>query len=145
MLSQSPKRMFGRADLSETLAVAVVDPRPGDYAAALAANSRIDVCWRFLQTAGRALRVARTRRIDLWAVNAVLPDMSGLDLCQMLRDRDENAAVILVAESCNADQERIARRCGAVFYECKPLSAEWFESRLCFSDFPSVSSTFLRR
>jgi DNA-binding response OmpR family regulator len=112
----------------ETMTVAVVDPRPGDYAALLRAVNRPGMKWRFLTTGRQALRLARTARVDLWVVNTRLPDFSGTDLCQMLRVRSPPPVLYVVADEYRADDERAARLCGALLFDCKPPEARWFLS-----------------
>ena len=112
-----------------TTTVAVVDSRPADYAAVSAAVQRRSVTWHFLATGREALHLARSAYVDLWVVNAVLADMSGIDLCSMLRNRSPPAAVYVVTDAYCADDEQAARLCGASLFGCKPVRAEWF-SRL---------------
>lgn len=110
-----------------TCGIAIVDPRPADYAAVLEAAQKPLVQLWFLVFAREAIRLARTESIDLWVVNTVLPDFSGLDLCRMLRGQCPGAKVFLVAERYCRDEELAVRRCGAALYGCKPVRADWFE------------------
>ncbi len=110
-------------DVRSALSIVVVDPCPADYLAALP-EPQPGVWWQFITCARHALRTARVRAVDLWVVNTRLPDMSGLDLCRMLRDQ-ERAAVYLVADRYSPDEERAARLCGAALFVCKPPIAQW--------------------
>ena len=74
------------ATAPHALSIVVVDRCPADYIAASAAP-RLGVGWQFVTCGREALRTARARAVDLWVVNVSLPDMSGLDLCRMLRER----------------------------------------------------------
>ena len=116
-----------KARRAGAMTVAVVDPRPADYAGLPLAVNRSDIQWRFVVTGREALRLARTERADLWVVNTVLPDLSGIDLCSMLRDRSPRPAVFVVADVCRAEDERAARGCGATLFGCKPVPVEWFD------------------
>jgi DNA-binding response OmpR family regulator len=108
--------------------VAIVDSCPADYAATTEAVHRPSVTWHFLATGQEALRLARSEYVDLWVVNAVLVDMSGIDLCSMLRNRSTPATVYVVTDAYRAADEQAARICGASLFGCKPMQAEWFST-----------------
>jgi DNA-binding response OmpR family regulator len=107
--------------------IAVVDPSPTDYAQVAAKVG--GASWEFLASASEALRVARTRRVDLWIVNLALPDMPGLDLCRMLRER-RAAGIFAVANQYSTEAEQAARVCGVSVFLCKPADCQWFDPRL---------------
>jgi len=107
--------------------VAVVDPRPGDYAALLGSHLGSQVRLQFLGSGRDALRLARTGGVTLWVINADLPDMSGLDLCSMLRTCSGRSVVYVVTDEYRMEDERAARLCGASFFGCKPVEAGWFD------------------
>ena len=118
------------ATVRNALSIVVVDPCPADYAVTLAAP-RPGVGWQLLTCGRDALRTAHVRAVDLWVVNMSLPDMSGLDLCCMLRQRRPVHAFV-IADRYDVDNERAARVFGAAMFACKPVQAEWFDSnRLC--------------
>jgi DNA-binding response OmpR family regulator len=110
-----------------TVTVAVVDSRPDDYAALPQTVRRRDLAWRFLTTGQEALRAARTESADLWVVNTVLPDISGIDICNMLRSRSPPPGFYVVTDAYRPEEERAARICGAALFGCKPARAEWFD------------------
>ena len=112
-----------------TTTVVVVDPHSADYAAIPQAVRQPRMNWRFLTTGHEALHVARNEYIDLWVVNAVLHDMSGIDLCCMLRSQSPPPTVYIVVDAYRAEDERAARACGAALFGCKPVQAEWFDQR----------------
>jgi DNA-binding response OmpR family regulator len=107
--------------------VAVVDSRPHDYAALPRAVRRPGLTWRLLTTGREALRLARTESVDLWVVNTVLADMSGIDVCNMLRSRSPPPTFCVVTDAYRPEEERTARMCGAALFGCKPVRAEWFD------------------
>ena len=107
------------------LSIVVVDACPADYMATLAA-SRLGVRWQFLGCGRMALRMASVQAVDLWVVNVSLPDMSGLELCRMSRERGP-VHVFLIADRYSENDERAARVFGAALFACKPVQAEWFD------------------
>jgi CheY-like chemotaxis protein len=106
-----------------TTTVAIVDPRPADYLLPQGEEPR-DVGWRLLTTACKALQLARKESVDLWVLNTVLPDMSGFDLCAMLRNCWPRSVIYVVTDDYSAAEERTARISGATLFACKTLFAE---------------------
>jgi two-component system, OmpR family, phosphate regulon response regulator PhoB len=88
-----------------------------------------------LQDAGHAVRVARTgagglvgsrtQRPDLVLLEALLPDISGLEVCRSLKHDDATReACIIFLSSKNGDADRVsALELGADDYVAKPCSA----------------------
>jgi DNA-binding response OmpR family regulator len=116
-----------KAGCAGTMTIAVVDPRPEDYAAISHAGHRPELIWHFLDTGREALRLAHSETVDLWVVNFVLPDMPGSELCGMLRSRSPAPAVYMVTDAYRAEDERAAWACGAALFVCKPVQAIWFD------------------
>ena len=75
-----------------------------------------------------ALRLAQSQKVDLWVINTVLADMSGVDLCRMLKDRSLPPVIYMVADVYHVEDERAARCCGVSLFGCKPIQASWFKS-----------------
>jgi DNA-binding response OmpR family regulator len=119
------RRLLSRAD-SQSRHVAVVDPRPQDYAGLLEDFAAAGMSCHFLRLGRDALRLARGDGADLWVVHVVLPDMSGLDLCAMLRDRRPESVVYMVADEYSEADERAARTGGASLFLSKPLVASFW-------------------
>jgi DNA-binding response OmpR family regulator len=74
----------------------------------------------------QALRAARGRAATLWVVNMKLPDMPGVALLKVLRQRLPRLVMFLVGDRYSRDDELAARAAGATAYVCKPLGAAWF-------------------
>jgi len=110
--------------------VAVVDPRPSDYAdlldCALGAGVRIE----FFASGRDAMRFSQTGSADLWVINADLPDMSGVDLCTMLRTHASDPVVYIVTDEYRPEVEKAARACSGSLFVCKPIRAQWLKT--CF-------------
>jgi CheY-like chemotaxis protein len=104
--------------------VAVVDRRPDDYAYLLNATRGSGVRWEFARNGCEALRLARTQPIDVWMVNDFLPDMSGLDVCALLKGYLVHAVIYIVTDNYDQAIEREARIRGAMLFECKPIPPE---------------------
>ena len=99
--------------------IVVADTQPHDYCdlAGLASIHGWHV--HLLTNAAAALRLARSTHAHLWIVNVRLPDMSGFDLFEMLRDQLATVCVFIVADQYDAEHERRACRCGAALFLCK--------------------------
>ncbi len=102
--------------------IVVVDPRPHNYheLAALASHNGWHI--HLLTNASATMRLARSTHVALWMINVRLPDMSGFDLLEMIRDQLADARVFVVADCYNAEHEARACRFGA-FYVCKSAAA----------------------
>ncbi len=115
---------------SKTMLV-VVDPDRAGYNAIAAAAENDDTGVRFLASGQAALRLNPIAGTALWLISIELPDMTGFDLYEMLRERlEEGTAVCMVAATYRAEDELRACRAGATMYVCKPLEATWLEKWL---------------
>lgn len=110
-----------------TATVAVADRQPSDYSALLQWALRAEMRLEFVMCGHDALRLARTDGPDFWVINTELPDMSGLDLCTMLRSQLRRPIVYMVTDRYHADDERAARVRGAAFFGAKPIQGWWFD------------------
>jgi DNA-binding response OmpR family regulator len=121
---------FASAHVPETcsMTIAIVDSRSSDYAALPQAVDRPDMNWRFAASGRGALRLAQAEEVDLWVINAVLADMSGVDLCRMLKGRSPPPVIYIVTDAYRVEDERAARCCGVSLFACKPVQASWFKS-----------------
>jgi CheY-like chemotaxis protein len=107
--------------------VAVVDPQAGDYRAVLDTPLGTELRWQFLSCGRDALRLSQAEEVDLWVVHLSLPDMSGLELCELLKTRLCRPVIYAVSDEYCAEDERAARARGASLFGCKPVQACWFE------------------
>ena len=104
----------------------VVDPQAADYGVLL--ESALGAMrLQFLCCGRDALRRSQTQRVDLWVIHLTLPDMSGLELCEMLRARLGRPTIYVVGDEYRPEDERAARARGASLFGCKPVEAWWFE------------------
>ena len=113
----------------KTLAkILVVDPNPNDYAALAHGAPFSQVEFQYRSDARSVLRDDMSTRPELCVINMNLPDMSGLDLYDMLTERWPDVTVFLVGDDYRPEDEVLARSSGATFYFCKPLQSEWLEA-----------------
>jgi DNA-binding response OmpR family regulator len=106
--------------------VAVVDPRPNDYAPLLADLAAVGMSFHFLPSGRDAIRLARTHGADLWVLSTSLTDIAGLDLCSMLKEDRPESVVYVVADEHSVIDERAAWKCGATLLVYKPVREDWF-------------------
>ena len=71
------------------------------------------------------MRLVRRLDVDLWIVNAALPDMSGFDLAHLLRRSQRGARVFLIDNEYQIENELRALSLGLSKYLCKPLDPAW--------------------
>lgn len=105
--------------------VVVVDSHPNDYTSITHSKEFGRVRFEFFSSARAALRDDSNLHPELCVINMNLPDMSGLDLYDMLSERWPGVPVYLVGDDYRPEDEVRARSSGATFYFCKPLQREW--------------------
>ncbi|HUS38455.1 MAG TPA: response regulator [Pirellulales bacterium] len=105
--------------------VCVVDPVPEDYAHLTSGKSGGPTRFEFINSGRDALRHNAQSKPDVWIINLRLPDMSGVDLREMLSARTPDVPCYLVGDDYRPEDELDARRCGATMYFCKPVRREW--------------------
>jgi response regulator of citrate/malate metabolism len=82
-------------------------------------------------TGAEALQSVERLRPDLVLLDIYLPDMSGLDVLQRLRDDDQHAVdVISITAAREVESLRAAMRGGVVHYLIKPFLFATFEEKL---------------
>lgn len=111
--------------------VLIVDPRPEDYTRLTEAAHELQLTVREARDGQCALKLAQQATVSLWVTNISLPDMSGLDLLELVRARRPDAPCLIVSDSYSAHDEVAARTAGASAYLCKPVDTVWL--RLCRS------------
>jgi response regulator of citrate/malate metabolism len=77
-----------------------------------------------------ALEAVERLRPDLVLLDIYLPDMSGLDVLQRLREEDRAVDVISITAAREVDSLRAAMRGGVVHYLIKPFLFATFEEKL---------------
>lgn len=107
--------------------VCVVDTDFGDYSHLLGERKLSGVEWEFISSGHEALRQLQHDTITLWVINVQLPDMSGTDLCQMIKSQSSSAVVYLLTDEYRTEDERAAWLAGATMFRPKPIDPAWFE------------------
>jgi two-component system nitrogen regulation response regulator GlnG len=103
----------------------VVDDRFDDYAALRNRVAQHGLTMEVIGTGQEALRREAINAPNLWVVNMRLPDISGMDLTEMLRSRYPGVPVCLISDVYCSEEEIAARCTGAELYTCKPLEPEF--------------------
>lgn len=67
---------------------------------------------------GIALAIAQ--KFDLYLLDSWLPDGSGLDLCQRIREFDQTTPILFYSAAAYASDHEKALQCGAQAYLIKP-------------------------
>ena len=110
----------------------IVDGHPGDYQhLETEANSQV-ARFSYATSGDEALQLPRITNQVLWFINFDLPDMSGVELLKVLREREPHLRGALVSDHYSEQQERIARQQGATLYVCKPPQMAWLTAFASF-------------
>ena len=71
-------------------------------------------------TIATGVALAGSERFDLYLLDSWLPDGSGLELCQRIRQFDQTTPIIFYSAAAYAADHEQALRCGAQAYLVKP-------------------------
>lgn len=124
--------MFSAATRHGTTTIVIVDPCLADYQPLIDAGEAGQANFCLVETGEDALRTRVSCEPGLWLINSQLPDMTGLELHQLLRPHLGKAPVFLVADRYDPAVEIAALQAGSLHFVCKPLTSEWM-SHLCRS------------
>ncbi len=76
---------------------------------------------------GRSVLRRAAEQNAIWLIDIELPDMSGLDLYDMIHERLRGSAVCMIGTVyCQADEVR-AHCAGATIYASRPVEAAWLQ------------------
>jgi DNA-binding response OmpR family regulator len=98
--------------------IVVVDSHPRDYRGLTMLVGEQGWHLHFLTSGRAALRFNTGNTVELWLINVTLPDLSGIELMQSLRGRND-ARFFIVANSYEPRYEREACEQGADLFVCK--------------------------
>ena len=107
----------------------VVDPAPDDYAPLFLDERLHHTPCRQFASGEAALQQLDSSLATLWMVNMRLPDMTGVNFLELLRQRIRRCPVVLISDEHSLEDELEARAAGASAYLCKPVNGAWV--RLC--------------
>jgi DNA-binding response OmpR family regulator len=71
-------------------------------------------------TIASGVALATTEKFDLYLLDSWLPDGSGLDLCQRIRQFDKTTPILFYSAAAYASDHEMALECGAQAYLIKP-------------------------
>lgn len=109
--------------------IAVVDGNGERYPFLTELERRGRLQVTFLENGRMALRVSSALEPAFWLVNDQLIDMRGIDCIEMLVALHPEARFFLIADTYEANDERLCFRFKRVKYLCRPLDSQWL-SRL---------------
>jgi DNA-binding response OmpR family regulator len=66
------------------------------------------------------IELAHSQRFDLYLLDSWLPDGSGLELCQRIRQFDKTTPILFYSAAAYASDHEMALQCGAQAYLIKP-------------------------
>ena len=66
------------------------------------------------------IALASSEEFDLYLLDSWLPDGSGLDLCQKIREFDKTTPILFYSAAAYASDHEMALQCGAQGYLIKP-------------------------
>lgn len=66
------------------------------------------------------IALALAQKFDLYLLDSWLPDGSGLDLCQRIREFDKTTPILFYSAAAYASDHETALQCGAQAYLIKP-------------------------
>lgn len=78
-------------------------------------------------TIASGVALAGAEKFDLYLLDSWLPDGSGLDLCQRIRQFDQTTPILFYSAAAYANDHDMAMKCGAQAYLVKPTQP----SELC--------------
>ena len=73
--------------LIDQLSIVIVDSQPADYAHLVPTMEQQGAAPQFFTRGEELLQRGVPRRTTGWLINYQLPDMSGLELCELIRQR----------------------------------------------------------
>ena len=75
----------------------------------------------------RGLLIVKEKKPDVILLDIKMPDLSGLEVLQKIKEIDKNAKVIMMTAVNDGFVIEMAMKYGAIDYITKPFSLEWLE------------------
>jgi DNA-binding response OmpR family regulator len=123
----------------------IVDANPDDYYGLIPVIERHGAVPCFLTTGDDALKKATKSSSVCWMINLELPDMSGLELHELLRQRLIDSTVFMVADDYQPQAEVVVLCTGGAQFACKPLHPTWLQESVEWNDAQHASAGRQRR
>ncbi len=114
-------------NISECVDLMVVDAEEETYRPLLQALVAAGLNYQQAYDGHQALQIAAGSSARLWITNLHLPDMSGIELLQIVKATRPRTLFYLVSDQYSAQDEILARSTGAAGYLSKPANRNWLE------------------
>ncbi|HXG06801.1 MAG TPA: response regulator, partial [Nitrososphaera sp.] len=85
-------------------------------------------------TMAEALLLAEARSYDLYLLDNLLPDGTGIELCQRIREFDATTPIIFATGSASDEEKQQAMSVGAQAYLFKPIDLDLLERAITHLD-----------
>ena len=85
------------------------------------------------ETAFEVLRLAKSERFDVYLLDSWTPGLSGIDLCQQIREFDSRTPVVFYSAAAYATDKQRALDAGAQAYLSKPVAFDDLVNTLCIT------------
>jgi len=105
--------------------IVIVDPKVDDYSCLVDLADSGVIRWTMTSTGASSLRLVESHLDALWLIGVQLPDMSGLDLLEMLQSMAPRLTMFVVDGEYSSERECRALQLSAARYLCKPVHPEW--------------------
>jgi DNA-binding response OmpR family regulator len=111
--------------LIDQVSLVVVDAKPDDYLHLLPTMEGEGVCPHFYRRGDDLLQSGTPEATVCWLINHQLPDMPGLELCELLRPRLTQATTFILVDEYDAMAEMEVLMSGLGQFACKPIHSAW--------------------
>lgn len=129
-LNPTAAQLPGGATASRTATICIVDREPADFHPSVQAAWGQGAVVHCVTSAGEALRLARAEPVELWVINTDLLDHTGIELCDMLRQRHPRTTIFLMAESPTAELEQAAWAARPTLFGGRNQHSAWLDQWL---------------
>lgn len=109
----------------DQLSVVVVDAEPDDYLHLLPSMEVQGLCPHFFTSGDELLQSSIPAATVCCVINYRLPDMWGLELCELVRQRLANSTTFIVADEYDLAAELEVLSSGLGQFACKPIHPKW--------------------
>ena len=109
----------------DQLSLVVVDAEPDDYLHLLPSMEDQGLCPHFFTRGDELLQSGIPASTVCWLINYQLPDMWGLELCELVRQRLVHSTTFIVADAYDLAAETEVLSSGLGQFSCKPIHPKW--------------------
>ena len=109
----------------DQMSLVVVDAEPDDYLHLLPSIEDQGLCPHFFTQGDELLQSDIPASTVCWLINYELPDMWGLELCELVRQRLAHSTTFIVADEYDLAAETEVLSSGLGQFACKPIHPQW--------------------